>query len=154
MSRRMLGVSDRLHAELSELSKAKGVPMTVILETMLTRMDDVDWKQVKASYNEAKPTWKNIRRSIEEYRDKFPTASDQKLADLTGFSVAQVEVVTHSAHRRCLAILLENKKAKPDYIAKHAEVSQKFALRIWQQSHGVSKVPQQEQYLWKPGSVI
>lgn len=149
MARRVLGVSSRLHENLQEVSVNTGVPMTVILETLLSKVDEVDWKKVKDEWSRNRPTWKNIRRMVEEYRKKFPDADDKKLSELTGFSVAQVEVITHSAHRRCLQEIIKNPKIKPRQLAQAAGVSDKFAMRIWQQARGVTKIPKQEEYLWR-----
>lgn len=148
MARRVLGVSSRLHENLQEISNNTGLPMTVILETLLTKVNEVDWKRVKEEWSENRPTWKNIRRMVEEYQKKFPDADDKKLSELTGFSVAQVEVITHSAHRRCLREIAKNPKIKPRQLARAANVSDRFAMRIWQQAQGVTKIPKQEEYLW------
>lgn len=148
MSRRMLGVSESLHKDISDLAQTAGVPMTVVLETLLHKAEDLDWAEVKKNYQDNKPSWKNIRKTVLEYQEKFPDADDKKLADLTGYSVAQVEVITHSAHKRCLRHLMEKQRVKPDALAKAAGVSAKFAKRIWEQAQGVSKIPPQEKYLW------
>lgn len=148
MSRRMLGVSDSLHKDISDLAQKAGVPMTVVLETLVHKSDGIDWKAVKENYQDNKPSWKNIRKTVLEYQEKFPEADDKKLADLTGFSVAQVEVITHSAHKRCLRLLHEKQRIKPDQLSKAAGVSAKFAKRIWEQAQGVSKIPPQEKYMW------
>lgn len=148
MSRKMIGVSDHLHQHLSEVARASGVPMTVVLSTLIDMADQVDWKSIKESYLETKPTWKNIRKTIEEYQERYPKADDTRLAELTGFSVAQVETVTHTAHKRCLAAIKDQPKVKPEALAKKAGVSSKFAKRIWEQAQGVSRIPHQEQYLW------
>src|SRR5690606_8004352 len=104
--------------------------------------------KVKDEWSRNRPTWKNIRRMVEEYRKKFPDADDKKLSELTGFSVAQVEVITHSAHRRCLQEIVKNPKIKPQQLARAADVSDKFAMRIWQQARGIIKISKQEEYLW------
>lgn len=148
MTRRMIGLSDSLHMELNDASKECGVPMTIMIGALLLVRDQVDWKAVKANYLDNKPTWKNIRKKIDEYRGRFPEADDKKLAELTGYSILQVEVVTYSAHKRCLEVLNKNPQAKPDAIQSAAKVSSKFALRIWQQFHGVTKIPQAEKFLW------
>lgn len=149
MARRVLGVSSQLHESLQEVSANTGVPMTVILETLLSKVDEVDWGKVKEEWLRNRPTWKNIRRVVEEYRKKFPDADDKKLSELTGFSVAQVEVITHSAHKRCLQELTRNPNIKPRQLARAAGVSDKFAMRIWQQARGITKIPKQEEYLWR-----
>jgi hypothetical protein len=148
MSRKMVGVSEGLHTELSEAAKAAGVPMTLVLETLLNKFGEVEWSTVKENYQNHKPSWKNIRKSVLEYREKNPKADDKKLSELTGFSIAQVEVITHSAHKRCLRHLADKPKVKPDALAKAGGVSAKFAKRIWEQAQGVSKIPPQELYLW------
>lgn len=148
MSRKMIGVSENLHQELSDVAQDKGVPMTVVLETLLGKVKDINWTEVKENYQNHKPSWKNIRKKVLEYKEQYPQADDRKLADLTGFSVAQVEVITHSAHKRCLSVLHEKPKTKPDALAKTAKVSAKFAKRIWEQAQGVSRIPAQEAYMW------
>lgn len=148
MSRKMIGVSEGLHTELSTVATAKGVPMTLVLETLLNKVEEIDWAIVKENYQNHKPSWKNIRKSVLEYQEKNPKADDKKLSELTGFSIAQVEVITHSAHKRCLRHLMEKQRVKPDALAKAAGVSAKFAKRIWEQAQGVSKIPPQELYLW------
>lgn len=147
MSRKMIGVSESLHTDLSEIAKAAGVPMTLVLETLLAKADEVSWPEVKSTYQENKPSWKNIRKSIVEYREKYPDADDAQLAAYTGYSVNQVEVITHSAHKRCLTALAK-KQMKPDQLAKTSKVSAKFAKRIWDQYMGVARIPAQELYLW------
>lgn len=147
MSRKMIGVSEALHEELARVAKSAGVPMTLVIETLLKEEGDINWALVKEEYQNHKPSWKNIRKSILDYQEKFPEAPDAQLADFTGYSIAQVEVITHSAHKRCLAILAK-KSVKPLVLSKDAAVSAKFAKRIWDQFMGVAKIPAQELYLW------
>lgn len=150
MTRRMIGLSDCLHTELNDAARECGVPMTIMIGALLGVRDQVDWKAIKASYNENKPTWKNIRKRVDEYQTRYPDADDKKLSELTGYSLLQVEVVTYSAHKRCLELMRADPHncPLPAEIAKAAKVSEKFALRMWQQFHGATKIPQAEQFLW------
>ena len=148
MSRKMIGVGNGLHESLAALAKKHSVPMTVVLENLVAHADELDWGSIKTEYDNNKPTWKNMRKLVEEYRQKFPEASDEKLSELTGFSLAQVETLTHSAHKRCMRILVRQPKVKPKTLATQANVSEKFAMRLWQQAQGVVKIPGAEQYLW------
>lgn len=148
MSRKMIGVGQGLHDSLSALAKKHSLPMTVVLETLVMRADEFEWDGIKTHYDNNKPTWKNMRKLVDEYRERFPQATDEKLSEMTGFSVAQVETLTHSAHKRCMRILLDSPKTKPKALATQAKVSEKFAMRIWQQSQGVTKIPSVERYLW------
>lgn len=147
MSRKVLGVSQVLHSELEALAKQQELPMTVVMEALIHN-NTVDWSAIKADYAERKPTWANIRKRVEEYRVKFPEAPDEQLAALTGFSIPQVETVTHSAHKRCISYL-KSKHIKP---TKHAAgkcgVSESFIKRIYEQMYNDRKIPKSETYLF------
>lgn len=147
MSRKVLGVSKDLHAELESMAKQLELPMTVVLEALIHN-NTVDWPAIKLSYAERKPTWANIRRRVEEYRLKFPEAPDEQLAALSGFSIGQVETITHSAHRRCISYL-KSKHIKPTkHAAAKCNVSESFIQRIHEQMYGDRKIPKSEQYLF------
>lgn len=147
MSRKVLGVSKQLHEELETLAKEQGLPMTVVLEALIHN-HSVDWAAIKTDYASRKPTWANIRKRVEDYRVKFPEAPDEQLAALTGFSVAQVETVTHSAHRRCISYL-KSKSVKPTkHAASKCAVSESFIQRIWDQLYADRKIPKSELYLF------
>lgn len=148
IDRKAMNVSEGLHSDLKTWSENTGLPMTVIIETLLLQADSVDWEAVKKTYSGQRPTWKNIRSTIEKYTEDDPTLTDEDLVNLTGYSLAQVETVTHTAHKRCLAILMKSRGLKPKSLSVKAGVSEKFAKRIWEQQQGVSRIPKQEQYLW------
>lgn len=147
-NRKMIGVSTQTHDRLSELSKLVGIPMTVIIENWLESHSELDWEALKREYERAKPTWQNIRRIVQEYQTKYPDADDAKLSELTGFSVAQVETATHSAHKRCIACMQNNARYKAKRVAEECKVSLAFATRIHEQFHNGAKVPKAERYLF------
>lgn len=144
----MIGVSTALHKNLSELAENVGVPMTVIMEHWLQHCSEQDWEQVQKDYELRKPTWQNIRRLVQQYQGKFPDADDAKLSELTGFSLAQVETATHSAHKRCIAFMKSNSRCKHKTIAEKCGVSPAFAKRIYEQFHNGARVPKAERYLF------
>lgn len=148
MSRKMIGVGVGLHDSLSALAKKHSLPMTVILDTLVMRADEFEWGDIKKHYDNNKPTWTNMRKAIEEYKLKYPQVTDEKLVELTGFSISQVETLTHSAHKRCMRVMVRQPKIKPKALATQASVSEKFAKRLWDQSQGVGKIPKAEEYLW------
>ena len=148
MSRKMIGVGTGLHESLASLAKKHSLPMTVILETMVMRAEEFEWESIKKHYDNNKPTWTNMRKVVDEYKLKYPQATDEKLSEMTGFSLAQVETLTHSAHKRCMRILVRQPRIQPKTLATQAKVSEKFAKRIWDQAQGVSKIPKTEEYLW------
>ena len=145
----MVGVSATLHEDLRQLSETIGLPVTVMLETWLERCSEIDWESIKKDYELRKPTWQNIRRKVQEYQSKYPDADDKKLSEMTGYSLAQVETATHSAHKRCLAYMKTNPRCKEKRIAEACGVSPAFAKRIYEQFHNGAKVPKAERYLFK-----
>lgn len=145
--RKMLGMTEALHTELKNLSEAKRVPMTVVLETLLQHAGDIDWKTVAKEYKDEKPTWTKMRQVVNEYQRKFPQISDEDLVQFTGYSLAQVETLTHTAHKRVLEVM-RDRRLKPKAIAEKAGVSERFALRMWQQREGLKEIPKQEQHIW------
>lgn len=145
MSRRVLGVSSRLHEEISTLADEIGLPMTVVLDNLMARAKEIDWEVAKLDY--VKPSWANIRKVVDDYRKKFPDADDLKLSQMTGFSVAQVETVTHSAHKRCIAYM--RRGGKKVEMPKQCAVSPAFANRIWEQFFSGARVPKGERYLFE-----
>lgn len=147
-NRKMLGVSTQLHKDVNELAENVGLPMTVVIETLMHNSDDIDWETAKRDYEHRKPTWQNIRRIVQEYQAKYPDVDDAKLSELTGFSVAQVETATHSAHKRCIACMQQNPRYKDKQVAEECKVSPAFATRIYKQFHEGAKVPKAEKYLF------
>lgn len=123
--------------------------MTIVLESLVDLEDKVEWKTIRSEYERVKPTWQNIRRIVQEYQRKYPDADDTKLSELTGFSVPQIETVTHSAHKRCLAYMLEHPRAQHIKISKECGVSQAFASRIYKQLREGAKIPKGERYLFE-----
>lgn len=148
MSRKMIGVSESLHKGLHDLAKEKGLPVTVMLEHMLGHMWEIDWTQVRKDYETKKPTWNNIRRIVQEYQVKYPDADDKKLSELTGYSLSQVETVTHTAHRRCIQYMINNPRCKEKRIAEECNVSEKFARRIYGHFKTGENIPKAEAYLY------
>ncbi len=149
MSRKVLGVSTNLHKELEDLAKKVSLPMTVVLETLLHHTEHIDWKAEAAAYELRKPSWSNIKRIVQEYQGKFPGSTDEQLAALTGFSIAQVETVTHTAHKRVIAEFNKNKRLKAKGLSEKAKVSERFANRILEQLVNGAKIPKSEKYLYE-----
>lgn len=145
--RKMLGMTEALHMELKNLSESKRVPMTVVLEALLSKADDIDWKSVEKGYKSEKLTWTKMRQVVSEYQKKYPDITDEDLVQFTGFSLAQVETLTHTAHKRVLEVM-KDRRLKPATIADKASVSERFALRMWQMREGIKEVPKQEQHIW------
>lgn len=149
MSRKVLGVSESLHKEFDDLAKKVNLPMTVVLETLVHHTDGIDWKATAAAYELRKPSWANIKRIVQDYQGKFPESTDSQLAALTGFSIAQVETVTHTAHKRVILEFNKNKRLKAKGLAVKAGVSERFANRILEQINNGAKVPKSERYLYE-----
>lgn len=149
MARKMVGMSPGIHDDLQSIANDVGIPMTAVLEALLSQHENVQWEEVKKSYDIRKPTWQNIKRLVKEYQEKYPGASCQKLCELTGFSIAQVETVTHTAHKRCIKFMQEHPKAKPKRIAAECSVSETFARRVYSHYTGEQECPKSERYLYK-----
>ena len=149
MKRKMVGMSEGIHDDLQSISNDVGIPMTAVLEALLSQHENVQWQEVKKSYDVRKPTWQNIKRLVKEYRGKYPNATDQKLSELTGFSIRQIETVTHTAHKRCIGYMQEHPKAKPKRIAQECDVSEAFARRVYSHYTGEQECPKSERYLYK-----
>lgn len=145
--RKMLGMTEALHTELKSLAESKRVPMTVVLETLLAHSDDIDWKSVEKNHKSEKLTWTKMRTTVSEYQAKYPNITDEDLVQFTGYSLAQVETLTFTAHKRVLEVM-RDKRLKPATIAEKASVSERFALRMWQIREGLKEVPKQEQHIW------
>ena len=148
MARKALGISEDLHKRINQIAADEKLPMTVVLESLLDQSGQVNWDSVRASHERIKPTWANIRRVVEEYQVKFPQATDQKLSELSGYSIKQVETVTHSAHKRCIEMMKRGPRFQPKRIAEDCNVSPKFAERIYEQFHKGAKIPKNEEYLF------
>lgn len=147
--RKMLALPERVHAQLKSLADDKGLPMSVLVENLVGHSELIPWEDIQRSYELAKPTWANIRRIVQEYQVKFPQASDGELVDMTGFTLAQVETVTHSAHKRCIAYMKKYPKRDFTRVAKDCSVSNNFAGRIYEQFHNGAKIPKRERYLFE-----
>jgi hypothetical protein len=148
VSRTIIGVSKELHQRIKDLSTEVSLPMTIILEHLMDDADKRDWSIIRKSYDASKPTWANIKSSVEEYRKKHPNSTDQHIVDHTGYSIAQVETITHTAHKRCIAIL--KTKGGSDLHEK-ANVSKRFARRMIECYKGDRKPPKTEEYLYEQG---
>lgn len=147
MSRSVIGVSVDLHKKLRGVSAEAGVPLTIVLEYWVDNCSDADWGIIKNNYEATKPTWKNIRKFVNEYLKKNPDATDTEIVNHTGYSLAQVETITHTAHKR--SINGYRSGIEPELLAKKADVSVKFAIRIIDCIEGRHKIPKDEQYLFK-----
>lgn len=145
--RKVVGVSKELHRKLNDLSDELKLPMTVILEAFTDNAEAINWDNIREHYERNKPNWENIRRIVKGYQESDPTLTDQQLSELTGFSLKQVETVTHSAHKRCITYLKKNPKAKIKGVAKACSVSEQFAKRIYNQMYNEAKIPRAERYL-------
>lgn len=152
MSRKNIGVSEELHTSLKDFSKDIGLPLTVILEYWLSTCSEADWDSVKKRYDETKPTWSNMRKVIQEYQRDYPDADDKKLSELTGFSIAQVETLTHTAHKRVIAYCMQYRTRGQSRVAKDCNVSERFAGRIMKVLSGEQKPTKYEKGLFNTGS--
>ena len=121
--------------------------MTVILGHFLSIQDQVDWDKVRDQYQNTRPSWDNIKRQVREYQEKYPNATDKRLADLTGFTLGQVETVTHTSHKRCLKFFKRSGSVKQ--CAKSCGVTPVFARRIKDQLNGKRRIPRSERYLFQ-----
>ena len=149
MKRKMVGMSPGIHDDLQSIANDVGIPMTAVLEALLSQHENVQWEEVKKSYDLRKPTWQNIKRLVREYREKYPHATNQKLCELTGFSLAQIETVTHTAHKRCIKYMQDHPRAKPRRIAQECNVSEAFARRVYSHYTGEQECPKSERYLYR-----
>lgn len=149
MNRKTLGLPPHLHKGLRDLSTEVGVPITIMLEHWLNTCSEQDWETLREDYNKRKPTWKNIRRIVKEYAEKYPAATDAELANLTGYSLRQVETITLSAHKRCLDYLEEHPNAADITLSKDCNVSMAFAALIKEKLSGERRVPKSERHLFE-----
>lgn len=149
MSRAVIGVSESLHSDLKKLAKTAGIPITVMLAHWHDNCSEQDWEQVKADYNKVKPTWKNIKKNVQEYQKQYPEADDKRLSELTGYSIAQVETITHTAHKRTLAYMKRSPQSKPERISKECSVSVRFATRLYDVVKGEKQPTKAEAYLFE-----
>ena len=149
MSRSVIGVSVELHGKLRNLAKDAGIPLTIVLEHWVDNCHEQDWVTIKKSYDATKPTWKNIRFLVKEYVKRNPDASDADIVDYTGYSLAQVETITHTAHKRCL-LAIEGGITDVAKLAHLSNVSVNFARRILSCHAGEQKIPKEEAYLYPP----
>ena len=149
MKRSVIGVSAELHAKLRDLSKTVGVPLTKMLEHWVDHCSEQQWDLVKEDYENNKPSWKNIRKTVKEYMEKYPDADDKRLSELTGFSTRQVETITQSAHKRCIAYMRGNTVKDPNTVSEQCNVSIKFATRMCKQFESKQKIPKSEEHLWQ-----
>lgn len=147
--RKVIGVSPELHLKIQNVSEKEKLPMTVVMEQLLDMADQVDWEEVREEYRRNKPTWDNIRSLVKEYLEKNPKASDEMLSRLTGFSLRQIETVTHSAHRRCIRFFRKGGTLKN--CPEKCNVSPAFAKRIYGMIRGRNKIPRSEKYLFNEG---
>lgn len=146
--RKTLGLPPHLHKGLKDLSDEAGIPITIIIEHWLQNFSEQDWSSLREDYNKRKPTWRNIRRIVREYMEKYPEAKDSELASLTGYSLRQVETITLSAHKRCLDYLEEHPKAPPNVVSKDCNVSIAFATLIQEKLNGDRRIPKSERHLF------
>lgn len=149
MTRAVIGVSKELHSGLKELSREAGIPLTKILEHWLENCSGQNWQTIKKDYDNNKPSWKNIRETVKGYAEKYPDASDEELVQMSGFSKRQVETVTLSAHKRCIAYIRANPTCNIDIVEKECDVSKRFATRIMKQFTGDAPKPKSEEHLWQ-----
>lgn len=146
--RKVIGVSEDLHEKISGLAKSTGLPMTVLIDYWVDNFSEQDWDSVKQQHEGSKPTWSNMRDVIQDYQSKYPDADDKKLSELSGYSIAQVETITHTAHKRVLAYMKKS-RSKPEKIADQCGVSVRFVKRIQGIVQGTKKPSKNEAYLFE-----
>lgn len=146
--RKLVGMSVDLHGELSRLSEIERIPMTTLIQVMLEDSEGKDWSAAREAYKQNRQTWPNMRKRIAECKEINPDVTDLELVSLTGFSIGQVEVITYTAHKRALSVLLTQPNLTSAQLAKASHTTTTFAKRIWDQAHGEKKVTPDEQFLW------
>ena len=149
MSRAVIGVSEGLHSDIKALAKTAGIPITVMLAHWVENCSEQDWGAVRESYDGVKPTWGNIKKQVQEYQKTHPEADDKRIAELTGYSLAQIETITLTAHRRALAYMKKSPQSKPERIAKECVVSVRFATRLYEINRGEKKPSKHEAHLFE-----
>lgn len=146
--RKMIGLSSQLHESLKAFCASKKISMTTAIDALITQDPAIDWAAAKKDAKLRTPTFNNVRRSIAEYLEKYPTADALTISRFTGFSHYQCRVVMHEANKECIALMNTNPHINFREMATQANVSEKFAIRMLGQKRGEVKIPQQEQYLW------
>jgi hypothetical protein len=146
--RKMIGLSVQLHENFKAFCAGKKISMTTAIDALITQNPAIDWNAAKKDAKLRTPTFNNVRRSIAEYKEKYPTADALTISRFTGFSHYQCRVVMHEANVECIAIMTQVPDINFRDLATQANVSEKFAIRMLGQKRGEVKIPQQEHYLW------
>lgn len=147
--RKLLGMTEQLHTDLSEVARKQKLPMTVVMQALISAYgENHNWDLERQVYKQNRQTWPNMRKRVAELLAKDPNMSDADLVLATGYSLVQIEILTYTAHRRAIAYLKENPAASSISLAEGAGISLPFAKRIWDQSRGEKEISTQEKPLW------
>ena len=149
--RRNVGFSPRDYESIAAAAQKNGVPMTQMIIHLVEHIDDfkIDWKAVRTASKELRASWAERVARVHEYQGMDPEADDEKLSTYTGYSLATVEAITHTAHKRALRYIKRNKEIDAATLSKKAAVSLKMADRVLGQYRGTKKVPLNERYLFE-----
>lgn len=150
-NRRQLNISKDVYLRLKEKCEKLDIPMTKFIEACVDHFDQlaVDWHMVRTETKAAKPSWNDINKRIEEVREKYPDLDDNGIVEMTGYTLATVEAVTHTAHKRALRLIRKSENIDPATLATKANVSRKFSERILAQYRGDKRIPVSERYLFQ-----
>lgn len=147
--RKLVGMTADLHEFIHDIAKANKIPATAVIDHCIRHAHElIDWKEVKAELKRSAMTWQNMRKALERLKLTTPEPTDSEVMQFIGCSRLQAEVLTMTAHKRVLDVMRQNPDIMPKPLSTQSNVSEKFALRIWHQAQGISKVSKEEQVLW------
>lgn len=151
--RRSVGFAANDYETIAALAEERRVPMTQMIMHILeeTRTHKFDWGTVRESINSMKISYADRVKRVEEILEKFGEMDDARICEFTGYSLSTVESITHTAQKRCIAVLKRKKDIDVATLAEKANVSPRMAERVQEQFNGTKKIPEREQYLFATG---